>query len=84
MRGPNIRFYAEECCSQVVQAVLLIETICSDLSSEQSRRNGSGEGLQHRFLCRTNKNYPKLSSNTPSYLELCQIAKNVASIMFTR
>ena len=25
------------------------------------------------FLCRTNKNYPYLSSNTPSYLELCGI-----------
>ena len=23
------------------------------------------------FVCRINKNYPKLSPNTPSYLELC-------------
>ena len=26
------------------------------------------------FLCRINKNYPKLSPNTPSYLELWAIA----------
>ena len=25
------------------------------------------------FLCRINNNYPLLSSNTPSYLELCLI-----------
>ena len=28
------------------------------------------EGSQHTFLCRTNKNYPLLLSNTSSYLEL--------------
>ena len=25
------------------------------------------------FLCRTNKIYPQLSPNTPSYLELCYV-----------
>ena len=28
------------------------------------------EMVQHMFLCRINKNYPLLSLNTPSYLEL--------------
>ena len=48
----------------------LIETICCDPSSKRSRRDSSDEGSQHMFLCRTNKIYPKLSSKTPSYLEL--------------
>ena len=25
------------------------------------------------FLCRINKNYPQLSTDTPSYLELCPV-----------
>ena len=32
---------------------------------------GSDEGSQHMFLCRINRNYPLLSTNTPSHLELC-------------
>ena len=50
--------------------LFLIETICCDPSSELSRRDGSDEGSQHMVLCRINKNYPSLSPNTPSYLEL--------------
>ena len=38
--------------------LFLIKTICSDPSSEPSRRDGSDEGSQHMFLCRINKNYP--------------------------
>ena len=30
-------------------------------------------GSQHMFLCRINKNYHQLSSNNPSYIELCHI-----------
>ena len=51
--------------------LFLIETICCDPSSGPSHRDGSDEGSQHMFISRTNKNYPLLSSNTPSYLELC-------------
>ena len=32
--------------------------------------NGSDEGSQHMVLCRNNKKYPLLSSNTPYYQEL--------------
>ena len=42
---------------------------CCDPSSELSC-HGSDEGSQHMFLYRINKNYPLLSPNTPSYLEL--------------
>ena len=38
--------------------LFLIETIVCDPSSEPSRRDGSDEGSQHRFLYRTDKNYP--------------------------
>ena len=38
--------------------LFLIKTICCDPSSELSCRDGSDEGSQHTFLCRTNKNYP--------------------------
>ena len=50
--------------------VTTYKTICCDPSSEPSRRDGSDEGSQHMVLCRINKNYPSLSPNTPSYLEL--------------
>ena len=48
---------------------------CCDPSSEPSFRDGSDKGSQHMFLSRINKNYPKLSPNTPSYrdLERCMI-----------
>ena len=42
--------------------LFLIETICCDPLSELSRRDSSDE--RSRF-------YAELSSNTPSYLELC-------------
>ena len=45
-------------------------TICCGPSFELSRQDGSDEGSQHMFLCRINKNYPYLSPNTPSLLEL--------------
>ena len=32
--------------------------------------DASGEWSQHIFLCRITKNYPQLSPNTPSCLEL--------------
>ena len=51
--------------------LFLTETIHCDPSTEPSCQDGSDEGSQHRFLCRTNKNYPLLLPNTPSYLELC-------------
>ena len=51
--------------------LFLIETICCDPSCEQFK-DGSDEGPQHMFLCRTDKNYPLLSPNTPSYLGLCK------------
>ena len=51
--------------------LFLIKTICCDPSSEPSHRDGSDEWSQHTFFCRINKNYPSLSLNTPSYLELC-------------
>ena len=46
-----------------------VEIICCELFSGPSHRDGSDEGSQHIILCRTNKNYPKISSNT-SFLEL--------------
>ena len=49
----------------------LNETICCDPSSEPSQRDGSDDGSQLMVLCRIIKIYPQLSSNTPSYLELC-------------
>ena len=51
--------------------LILVKTIHFDPSSELSCQDGSDEGSQHTFLCRINKNYPLLSPNTPSYLELC-------------
>ena len=36
----------------------LIETLCCDPSSEPSHWDGSDEGSQHMFLCRSSKNYP--------------------------
>ena len=50
--------------------LFLIEIICCDPSSEPCCRDGSDDGSQCMFLCRINQNYPKLSSNMPSYLEL--------------
>ena len=50
--------------------LLLIEIIYCDPSSEQSHQDGSDEGSQLMFLCRINKDYPLLSSNTPSHLKL--------------
>ena len=38
--------------------IFLIKTICCDPSSEPSFQDGSDEGSQYMFLCRTNKNYP--------------------------
>ena len=52
--------------------LFLTETICCDPSSEPSHRDGSDEGSQPMFSCRINKNYPELSPNTPSHLELCK------------
>ena len=40
---------------------------CCDPSPEPSQQDGSDEGSQHTVLRRNKK---KLSSNTPSYLEL--------------
>ena len=37
--------------------IFLIKTICCDPSSEPSHRDGSDEGSQHMFLCRSNKYY---------------------------
>ena len=33
---------------------------------------GPDEGSQSKVLCRINKKYQKLLTNTPSYLELCR------------
>ena len=49
----------------------LIENICCDPSSELSCRDNSDEGSQHKFLCRIDKNYLKLSLKSLSNLELC-------------
>ena len=60
----------------IIEGIFLfsvIESICCDPSSELSCRDGSDEGSPHMFLCRIKKN-PQLSSITPSYLELCQMA----------
>ena len=46
-------------------------------SSEPSRRDGSDEGSQHMVSMRNKK---KLSSSTPSYLELC-LTNNTAKGM---
>ena len=47
------------------------ETLHLNPSSKPSEQEGSDEGSQQMFLCKINKNYPLLSSNTTSYLELC-------------
>ena len=50
-----------------------LKTLCCYPSSEPSRQDGSDEGSQHTVSFRNKKNYPELSSNTPSYLELCEL-----------
>ena len=52
--------------------LISIETICCDPPppSELFCRDSSDKGSQHMVLCRIHKNYPLLSPNTPSYLEL--------------
>ena len=47
------------------------ETLHLNPSSKPSEQEGSDEASQQMFLCKINKNYPLLSSNTTSYLELC-------------
>ena len=54
--------------------LFLIKTVYCDPSSELSRQDDSDTGSQHMVLCRINKNYPSLSSNTHSYPELCTIS----------
>ena len=53
--------------------LLILHKTCCDPLSELSRRDGSDEGLQH-MVSMTNKK--KISSNTPSYLEVCKIPYN--------
>ena len=54
--------------------------MCVTPSSQPSLRDSSDEGSQH-VLCRINKNYPLLSPNTPSYLELSIISMEKLSIL---
>ena len=51
------------------------KNIFCDPSSEPSRWDGSDEGSQHMVSLRNKKNNPELSSNTLSYLELCDCHK---------
>ena len=46
----------------------LLEPSQCDPSLEPSQQDGSNEGSQYMFLCRSNRNYPKIIPVTPSYL----------------
>ena len=54
--------------SKDIFLLILHVNMCCDPSSEPFRRDNSNEGPQHMVLMRNKK---KISSNTPSYLELC-------------
>ena len=44
---------------------IVMETICFDPSSEPSQRDGSDEGPQYMFLCKTNQNIPNYHQIPP-------------------
>ena len=60
--------------------LILHKNIHCDSSSEPSRCDGSDEGSQ----CMVSMRNQKLSSNTPSYLELCDITQPWFSAIFSK
>ena len=50
--------------------LFLIENVCCDPHLKHLDETVQMRGHNIYFLCRINKNYPTLSPNTPSYLEL--------------